>query len=284
MAVGDISQKQILAPAEEYLNLNQATAVAEASRRAQNVANRLGVGFLLLGMCGSVAGLLAGYTIARGVRRSLAQMSIPIRDATGSLGPGDRPDSVLPRTRASTRWRPPCTRSPGACRPWSNAFRPRRQCGSRAASGCHGTNGGRPGSRTPQPAHFDEDPGSGGGRAGWSGRAGSERPGGIPGGDRATRSDYSELSRLCETAATGTHASHHSPSSGTDDRVGPVARTNGWPFTSTAGSLPRLFKSKRTRAKSVRYLLNLLLNAIDASPEGETIIVRMHFESGRGTE
>jgi signal transduction histidine kinase len=45
----------------------------------------MGMGLLLLGTCGAVAGLLAGYGIARGIHRSLAQLTIPVRDATGRL-------------------------------------------------------------------------------------------------------------------------------------------------------------------------------------------------------
>ena len=58
---------------------------AAASQDQQTIADRMGLGLLLLGMCGSVAGLLAGHGLARGVRRSLMQMSIPINDATGAL-------------------------------------------------------------------------------------------------------------------------------------------------------------------------------------------------------
>jgi signal transduction histidine kinase len=59
--------------------------MAQASRRNQTLADRMGLGLLLLGTCGAVAGLLAGYGIARGIHRSLAQLTIPIRDATGKL-------------------------------------------------------------------------------------------------------------------------------------------------------------------------------------------------------
>jgi signal transduction histidine kinase len=83
-AIGAIAQKEILQPADEYRKLNQAMTTA-ASRDQQAIADRMGTGLLLLGMCGSVAGLLAGRGLARGVRRSLMQMSIPINDATGAL-------------------------------------------------------------------------------------------------------------------------------------------------------------------------------------------------------
>ena len=83
-AIGAIAHDEIVQPAEEYRQLIQAMTAA-ASQDEQTIADRMGLGLLLLGMCGSVAGLLAGYGLARGVRRSLLQMSVPIKDATGAL-------------------------------------------------------------------------------------------------------------------------------------------------------------------------------------------------------
>jgi two-component system sensor histidine kinase HydH len=64
--------------------LNEAIA-ASTSEQNQRMASRLVLANLLLGTCGAVAGLVAGYGIARGISRSMVQLNIPIRDATGKL-------------------------------------------------------------------------------------------------------------------------------------------------------------------------------------------------------
>jgi len=82
--VQHVTKEEILGPAAEYRDLNQ-TLMAAASQRGQRIADHMGVTLLLLGMCGAVAGLLAGFGIARGVQRSMVQLAVPIRDATGKL-------------------------------------------------------------------------------------------------------------------------------------------------------------------------------------------------------
>jgi two-component system sensor histidine kinase HydH len=80
----DLAANEILQPAEEFCNITR-QRMTEISQRNQLLADRMGMGLLLLGTCGAVAGLLAGYGIARGIHRSLAQLTIPVRDATGKL-------------------------------------------------------------------------------------------------------------------------------------------------------------------------------------------------------
>ena len=80
----DAAPKTILEPAQQYRDLN-AQLTSEASRRNQAIADRMGLGLLLLGACGAVAGLVAGYGIARSVHRSIVELSVPIRDATGKM-------------------------------------------------------------------------------------------------------------------------------------------------------------------------------------------------------
>lgn len=91
----DAAPRTILEPARQYRDLN-AQITAEASQRNQAIADRMGLGLLLLGTCGAVAGLLAGYGIARSVHRSLVELSVPIRDATGKMS-----EVVGPITAAS---------------------------------------------------------------------------------------------------------------------------------------------------------------------------------------
>lgn len=80
----DIANDEILDPAQELLRSTR-RAMDKASARNLVLADRMGMGLLLLGCCGAVAGLLAGYGIARGIDRSLAQLTVPVRDATGRL-------------------------------------------------------------------------------------------------------------------------------------------------------------------------------------------------------
>lgn len=82
--VQQVTKNDILGPASEYRELNQ-RSMAAASQRGQRIADRMGVTLLLLGMCGAVAGLVAGFGIARGIQRSMVQLAVPIHDATGKL-------------------------------------------------------------------------------------------------------------------------------------------------------------------------------------------------------
>ena len=83
-SIHDMAATEILQPAHEFRSLTR-QRITEAGQRNQALADRMGMGLLLLGMCGAVAGLLAGYGIARGIHRSLAQLTIPVRDVTGKL-------------------------------------------------------------------------------------------------------------------------------------------------------------------------------------------------------
>ena len=76
--------KEILEPTQEFLDFNE-DQVAEGSAENQRMAGQVVLGLTLLGVCGPVAGLLAGFGIARGVSRSLVRLSVPIRDAAGKL-------------------------------------------------------------------------------------------------------------------------------------------------------------------------------------------------------
>jgi two-component system sensor histidine kinase HydH len=74
----------VLAPAQGLLEYNR-KAVAQHTEDNRVLADRIGLGLLALGSCGAVAGLLAGFGIARGISRSLVQLSVPIRDTAGKL-------------------------------------------------------------------------------------------------------------------------------------------------------------------------------------------------------
>ena len=75
---------QMVKPAEQYLAASE-SEIDRSTRRSQAIAGRVALGFLLLGVCGAVAGLLAGYAITRGVRHTVFRLHVPIRTATGKL-------------------------------------------------------------------------------------------------------------------------------------------------------------------------------------------------------
>jgi signal transduction histidine kinase/CHASE3 domain sensor protein len=74
----------ILANARSYLNVNEQDL--ERSREdGRTMTRRVVWALLLLGACGSIAGLLYGYGLARGINRSILHLSHPIRDVAGKL-------------------------------------------------------------------------------------------------------------------------------------------------------------------------------------------------------
>ncbi|HVX11110.1 MAG TPA: ATP-binding protein [Pirellulales bacterium] len=77
-------ERQIFEPARAFVDYHR-RIVERTSRQSQTMADRMGLGLLLLGVCGSAAGLLAGFGIARGVSRSIVQLSIPVHGAAGKL-------------------------------------------------------------------------------------------------------------------------------------------------------------------------------------------------------
>jgi len=83
-AIDDLARKQIFDPAHEYVVLHRKN-VNETSEQSERWADLMGLGLLLLGTCGSVAGLLAGFGIARGISRSIVQLSVPVHGAAGKL-------------------------------------------------------------------------------------------------------------------------------------------------------------------------------------------------------
>ncbi len=78
------SADAILTPARDFVELTHRQAQA-ADRRHQQVTEYVGWGLRLFGLCGALAGLLLGYGLARSLRRSFAQLTIPVRDAAGHL-------------------------------------------------------------------------------------------------------------------------------------------------------------------------------------------------------
>jgi signal transduction histidine kinase len=76
--------RDFLPLAEERL-VNRQELASETSRQNQLLAKRIGIGLLMLGICGAAAGMLFGFGIARSIHRSLVQISIPVQDMAGRL-------------------------------------------------------------------------------------------------------------------------------------------------------------------------------------------------------
>jgi signal transduction histidine kinase len=76
--------KELLDPAHEYLRLNEGV-LTQASGANQELADRLTVGLVGLGVCGSVGGMLGGWVIAAAVRRSMLRTEGWLRDTAALL-------------------------------------------------------------------------------------------------------------------------------------------------------------------------------------------------------
>lgn len=89
----EVLPNKLLVYTDRYIELNE-QELDRSSRRNQSTANRLMFGLLLLGTCGGVAGLIAGYGIARLVNRTIVQLAIPLRDTAGKLSQVAGPVSI----------------------------------------------------------------------------------------------------------------------------------------------------------------------------------------------
>jgi two-component system, NtrC family, sensor histidine kinase HydH len=90
--------QQLLQPSYALLDRCQELA-KEDSRRNQVIADRIGIGLFVLGVCGAGAGLLAGHGIARAVSRSLEQLSGSVRAIAGTLDEPLQDARELPAVR-----------------------------------------------------------------------------------------------------------------------------------------------------------------------------------------
>lgn len=77
-------ERSIFDPARQFVDYHR-RIVEHTGRQSAEMADRMGIGLSLLGVCGSAAGLLAGFGIARGVSRSIVQLSVPVHGAAGKL-------------------------------------------------------------------------------------------------------------------------------------------------------------------------------------------------------
>lgn len=80
----ELLTNEVLNPLRECVAFDQ-EVVERANEASQQTALHLKIGFLLLGICGSAAGLLLGTGIARAVGRSIVQLNVSVRDVVGKL-------------------------------------------------------------------------------------------------------------------------------------------------------------------------------------------------------
>lgn len=86
----DVLSNRVLKPLEESLADNK-RFVEETNAAGQVTAQHLKIGFLLLGICGAMAGLLLGTAIARTIGRSIVQLNVTVRGVAGKLSDVTRP-------------------------------------------------------------------------------------------------------------------------------------------------------------------------------------------------
>lgn len=89
--------QEILKPAQDYLDLNE-KEIEASNADSERIAHRMVLGLLLLGVCGPVSGLLAGFGISQAVSHSIVRLSVPIRDAAGKL------NEIVGPITLSARW------------------------------------------------------------------------------------------------------------------------------------------------------------------------------------
>lgn len=80
----EVLDKKVLPWTRQYLELNE-QQLQNSNEQNKAIAGRLAWALLLVGTCGAVAGLVAGYGVARNVSRAIYQLSVPIRNVAGKL-------------------------------------------------------------------------------------------------------------------------------------------------------------------------------------------------------
>ncbi|MGO8745227.1 MAG: sensor histidine kinase [Thermoguttaceae bacterium] len=84
LAGSEVLAQKVLDPAKQLLDREE-RMILERSKSNEGMAEKVAFVLLLLGTCGAVAGLVAGFGIARGVTRSIVELYVPIRIASGKL-------------------------------------------------------------------------------------------------------------------------------------------------------------------------------------------------------
>ncbi len=87
--------RETLAPAKDLLKMEEGL-VLQSEKQNEAMASWVAGVLLLLGVCGSTAGLVAGFGIARSVSRSIVELYVPIRAASGKLKEVIGPINLVP--------------------------------------------------------------------------------------------------------------------------------------------------------------------------------------------
>ncbi len=87
--------QKVLNPAAELLTMEE-DLVRKSGDYNQELAHWIAIFLLLVGVCGAVAGLVAGFGIARSVSRSIVELYLPIQAASGRLEEIVGPIDVAP--------------------------------------------------------------------------------------------------------------------------------------------------------------------------------------------
>jgi two-component system sensor histidine kinase HydH len=80
----NVLEIRLLTPAKAYLDTNEED-IENSNAANLQMANRLVLGLFFLGVCFPLSGLVAGLGIARAFSRSIVRLSLPIQDAAGKL-------------------------------------------------------------------------------------------------------------------------------------------------------------------------------------------------------
>lgn len=80
----DLLEERLHRPTSEYVQSNE-QIVDRTNEVNRQTANQMFEAFLLLGVCGGAAGLVAGLAIARGVRRTMLNLDVSVRGAADKL-------------------------------------------------------------------------------------------------------------------------------------------------------------------------------------------------------
>lgn len=76
--------EQVLDPLSQCIEVNS-QVVEKTNAASEDAARHLTIGFLLLGLCGGVAGILMGVGVGRAIGRSIVQLNVSIRGASSRL-------------------------------------------------------------------------------------------------------------------------------------------------------------------------------------------------------
>lgn len=82
--VDQILTKEVLEPAEEFVEYNR-HVIETSNQSLKATANRIRIGFILLGLCGALAGLALGVGVAFKLRRKMIELHVSVQGVAGRL-------------------------------------------------------------------------------------------------------------------------------------------------------------------------------------------------------